>query len=460
MTTAFADELLPPQNLDAERSVLGACLISGGETVARVMRLLRGGAFYHQAHQVIFDAMKALHGCGEPVDLVTLTDALDREDRLDRVGGTAALMHLLDVVPSAANVESYAGIVAEKAFRREAIRLGTALVTSARETDRAVKTSLLQHITSAQRLLESGQTGRQARPIADAMDDLILDLEASSDEKPVGISTGFHDLDRGMGPWEVGWMVILTGRPGMGKTLVLFEIADHVSARYGPVLLASIEMSERSLARRAIASKGRVPGAVLRNGPRAQLDLHWSAIMAARGAYSGRPLYVMDQPTSIAGIKAEAQRIIQRHGSIAMIGVDRIEIMDDVQNSKSEEYDAIRRASNGLLRLAKEIPTVVVPIVQLNRSVEQRADKHPMLSDLRGCGHLEQDARVVVATYRDDYYHGDKSTKPGILEIEVLKINDGAGGSVDLRFLKEFPAIVNAARPGDLACNPHWQDRD
>ena len=198
-------------------------------------------------------------------------------------------MHLLDVVPSAANVESYAGIVAEKAFRREAIRLGTALVTSARETDREVKTSLLQHITSAQRLLESGQTGRQARPIADAMDDLILDLEASSDEKPVGISTGFHDLDRGMGPWEVGWMVILTGRPGMGKTLVLFEIADHVSARYGPVLLASIEMSERSLARRAIAAKGRVPGAVLRNGPRAQLDLHWSAIMAARGrTQSGR----------------------------------------------------------------------------------------------------------------------------------------------------------------------------
>ncbi len=425
---------VPPHNLEAEMSVLGSVLVDSS-VLERLEGLISAESFYKASHQKIWRAMEALAASGEPVDLVTLSEALRREGVLDEVGGLAYLVGLSEQTPTAAYAEHYARIVAEKAVLRRLIAAAGEVMKLAYDEAGSVE----EILDEAGRKILEVQTDGHRREFSE-MRDLVHETFEHINElyehqgMPSGVRTGFKELDQMVGGLEPGSLNIIAARPSMGKTAFALTIAQHVALKDGvPVGIFSLEMPAVQLVTRMITAEARIDMNRLRQGQLSERD--FQRIVDVAGRLAEAPIYVDDTPDlSLLELRARARRLRTQH-KLGLIIVDYLQLMSGAAGSgKSENrQQEIAAISRGLKGLARELEVPVVALSQLSRAVEGRPNKRPMLSDLRESGSIEQDADLVLFIYRDEYYN-PHSDKAGIAEIIIGKQRNGPTGTVELQF--------------------------
>lgn len=429
---------VPPHNEEAEQAVLGAMLLSR-DAIAKVIEILHSDSFYYEHNGIIFRVIVELFEKGLPVDLVSVTEELRSRNLLDRVGGSIYLASLLDVVPTAANVEYYANIVAEKALLRRLINAGTEIVSLGYRENESPE--LL--VDKAEQLIFDIAQHHRFRtlvPLRDILAKSFKEIERLHQTgKPyTGIPTGFWDLDRKTGGLQPSDLIIVAARPGMGKTSFCLNIAQHVALEeHLPVAIFSLEMSSFQLALRLLGSEAQIDIHRLRTG---QIREHeWPKLARAFGKLAEAPIFVDDTPDlNVIEMRARARRLKAERG-LSLIIVDYLQLIRLLERDKSE-HQQISEISRGLKSLARELEVPVIAISQLSRAVETRAERRPQLSDLRGSGGLEQDADVVIFIYREGYYKAQEveieSDMPEEVEIIIAKQRNGPTGTVKLLFLK------------------------
>ncbi len=440
---------VPPQSLDAERSVLGAMCLSK-EAIARSVERLDDRSFYRESHRKIWFAILGLFERGEAVDLITLREELERRAELEAVGGTAYLADLFEYVPTTANVDHHARIVAEKAILRHLIESSTANVE---ESYRAAEPAAAILDRAQQRIFEiSAARARQGfLPMRKVMMDTFEIIQELYDKKShvTGLESGYIDLDAKTAGFQRSDLIIVAGRPGMGKTSFCLNVAEHCAVRRQvPVAVFSLEMSKEQVAQRMLCSQARVDSHRLRTGY--LRDAEWSVLTRAAGELSAAPIYIDDSPAvSILEVRAKARRLATEVPALGLIVVDYLQLMrggDDAENRTQE----ISRISQSLKSLAKELAVPVLALSQLSRAVEQRGgDRRPVLSDLRESGAIEQDADVVIFIYRPELYHPDDEEVRGIAEVIIGKQRNGPIGTVKLAFISEYARFENLAQGGE-----------
>ncbi|KNZ69734.1 replicative DNA helicase [Thermincola ferriacetica] len=437
-------EKIPPQNLDAEQSVLGAMLIDK-ESIIKVSEILRPEDFYRDAHKHIYEAMLDLSERNEAVDLITLTEELRQRGFLDQVGGAAYVAGLATMVPTAANVEYYARIVEEKALLRNLINVATRIVALGYESDEE-PTELID--TAEKMIFELSQ--RKAREGFSPLKNILMQtfdrIEDLYNNKGqiTGVPSGFVDLDRLTSGFQPSDLIIVAARPSMGKTAFCLNIAQHAAVRgQVPVAIFSLEMSKEQLVQRILCSQAMVDQQKIRTGNLEEED--WKKLTKAAGPLSQAPIYIDDTPgLSVSEMRAKARRLKAEKG-LGLIVIDYLQLMSASSRRSENRQQEISEISRSLKLLARELQAPVIALSQLSRAVEQRQDKRPMMSDLRESGSLEQDADLVMFIYRDDYYNPE-SEKRGISELIIAKQRNGPVGTVELGFLKEFTKFVNLER--------------
>ncbi|MFN3698858.1 MAG: replicative DNA helicase [Dictyoglomus sp.] len=429
---------VPPHNEEAEQAVLGAMLLSR-DAIARVIEILHSDSFYYEHHGIIFRVIVELFEKGLPVDLVSVTEELRSRNLLDKVGGSVYLASLLDVVPTAANVEYYANIVSEKALLRKLINAGTEIVSLGYRENESPE---LLVDKAEQLIFEIAQRHRFRTlvPLREILAKSFKEIERLHQTgKPyTGIPTGFWDLDRKTGGLQPSDLIIVAARPGMGKTSFCLNIAQHVALEeHLPVAIFSLEMSSFQLALRLLGSEAQIDIHRLRTG---QIREHeWPKLARAFGKLAEAPIFVDDTPDlNVIEMRARARRLKAERG-LSLIIVDYLQLIRLLDRDKSE-HQQISEISRGLKSLARELEVPVIAISQLSRAVETRAERRPQLSDLRGSGGLEQDADVVIFIYREGYYKAQEmeieSEMPEEVEIIIAKQRNGPTGTVKLLFLK------------------------
>ncbi len=439
---------LPPQNLEAERSILGGVLIDNG-AINRVLEMLRPADFHRKAHRLIFERMIEINRKGEPVDLITLNDALKAAGTLDDVGGPAYIASLADEVPTAANITYYAKIVREKAVLRDLISVATDIITKAYEESGDIDDFLDK---AESKIFEISET--KVRPSFSNIKDIVKDsfktIEELYDRKEMvtGVPTGFTDLDHMTSGFQPSDLIIVAGRPSMGKTAFCLNIAlnsvrEERESRK-PVAIFSLEMSKEQLVTRMLCSEARVDANKLRRGYLAESD--WPKLTRAAGVISEAPIYIDDTPAiSVLEMRAKARRLQAEHKGLGMIIVDYLQLMRGREGAERREQE-ISEISRSLKALAKELNVPVVALSQLSRAVEQRGgDKRPILSDLRESGSIEQDADVVLFVFREEVYKRDDEDVKGEAEIIIGKQRNGPTGTVKLAWLGEYTRFENLA---------------
>jgi replicative DNA helicase len=435
----------PPQNLEAEQSVLGAVLLSDTALPALIIdERLHPEDFYREAHGIVFAAMLDLHNGGEPVDALTLVEHLKQAGQLEAAGGRAAIDLLAASVPAVGHVRQYARIVRENAMLRRL--LGAAYEIQARVHAHDAPPRELVDIAERTILEVAHEDSRKDfRPVNDVLFAELDKLEELSREgKAVtGTTSGFEDLDTITGGFQPGNLIILAARPSMGKSALMVNFAEN-AALHGngkSVALFSLEMSESELAQRFIASQASIKGDDLRKGrvPASR----WGKIMEASNRLAKSPLYIDDSSDlSVLDVRAKARRLLQQHpDGLGLILIDYLQLMRG-DGRTYNRVEQIGQISRGLKTLARELECPVVALSQLNRGVEQRTDKRPVLSDLRESGSIEQDADVVMFIYRDEYYD-QESEREGIADVIISKHRNGGLATVELTFQKEYPRFMS-----------------
>jgi replicative DNA helicase len=438
---------VPPHNLEAETSVLGAVLLSEQALDGVLIDgRLAPEDFYRERHRLIFRAMIRLREKEEPepVDALTVSEELQRSGELEEAGGTAYIHSLPSAVPAAGNVRHYGRIVKDNALLRSLLG-----------TTREIQDKVLGVSGDARELVEQAEAALfriahddrsgELRKIEDVLHDELDKLEQISREgiEVTGIPSGFKDLDDLTGGFQPGNLIVIAARPSMGKSALVTNIAENASVDYEkPVALFSLEMSETELAQRFIASQAKESGDGLRKG-RVSQD-RWPRIVKATEKLARAPLYVDDSSDiGILEIRAKARRLHAKH-ELGLVIVDYLQLMrpEHISDSRVEQ---IGQMSRGLKILARELHIPVIAVSQLSRAVEARPDKRPLLSDLRESGQIEQDADLVVFIYRDEYYNRD-SEHPGEAELIVAKHRNGPVGKVELTFLERFPKFATLYR--------------
>ncbi|MGI5840419.1 MAG: replicative DNA helicase [bacterium] len=436
-------ERIPPQNLEAEQSVLGAMLIEA-EAIPKVMEILRSDDFYREAHSNILQAMARLFERGEAVDLVTVTEELRQQGQLENAGGAVYLASLANAVPTAANVEYYARIVEEKSVLRKLINTATAIVASGFEGKDDVE--YLLDLAEQQIFgLAQRRSLKSYASIKTVLMETFERIEHLYNNKGgvTGVPTGFKDLDMLTSGLQPSELIVVAARPSMGKTVLCLNIARNVAVGNKiPVALFSLEMSRDQLAQRLLCADAGVDGQRLRTGYLTEAD--WPKLSTALGRLSEAPIFIDDTPGATAiEIRAKARRIKAEHG-LGLIIIDYLQLMNGNRRSENRQQE-ISEISRSLKALARELNVPVVALSQLSRAVEQRQDRHPMLSDLRESGAIEQDADVVAFIYRDEYYNAE-TEKKGIAELIISKQRNGPTGQVELFFRKELSRFDNLER--------------
>jgi len=436
---------VPPQNVDAELSILGGILLDN-DAINAVLELLSPDDFYREQHRKIFNSMVTIAEKGEPVDLITLNDALKVTGVLDEVGGPAYIASLADGVPTAANIVYYAKIVKEKAVLRGLINTATEIVTKGYEESSDVDTFLDYAET---RIFEISEN--KVRPsfyeIKSIVKDSFKTIEELYGRKDMvtGVPTGFKKLDNMTSGFQRSDLIIIAGRPSMGKTAFCLNVAlNSVKEEYEgrkPVAIFSLEMSKEQLVTRMLCSEARVDAGRLRGGFLAESD--WPKLTRAAGVLSESPIFIDDTPAiSVLEMRAKARRLKADKG-LGMVIVDYLQLMRGRDAMKSREQE-ISEISRSLKALAKELHVPVIALSQLSRAVEQRGgDKRPMLSDLRESGSIEQDADVVLFVFREEFYKRDDEELKGLAEIIIGKQRNGPVGMVKLAWLSEFTRFEN-----------------
>ncbi len=434
---------LPPQSLEAEYSVLGGLMLER-EAYDQVADLVNSSDFYKPSHQSIFQAISDLHMKAQPVDLVTVTNLLQSRNELDVIGGPEYLLTLVDKVVSAANIDSHAKIIREKSLLRRLISTSTGLIEKSYGTDYADVQSLIDYAESeilkvGEQNVSSGLVG--SMDIVKSAVEKIEDLYRRKADV-TGVPTGFIELDRITSGLHAGELIIIAARPSMGKTALSLNIASHMALRAKKtVAYFSVEMGKESVMMRLLASEAKINMGEIRNG-RIQ-DSSWPKLIQSAGAISEAPLFIDDTSgISPFEIRARCRRLKATHG-LDCIMIDYLQLMDLKMKVESRER-AVSEISKGLKAIAKEMKIPVIALAQLNRGVEGRSDRRPMLSDLRESGSIEQDADVIMMLYRDDYYDKDDPDKAGHAEIIIGKQRNGPTGTVKLQFDAKYNRFRDA----------------
>lgn len=434
------EQRIPPQNVEAEQAVLGAMLLSH-DAVIVAMEKLQSQDFYRDVHRIIFEAMEHLHRENKEIDVITLPDELKRMKKLDDVGGLEYVLNLPNLVGSAANIEYYANIVAEKALARNLISTCTELTTEAYDGQKETETLLDD---AERRILQLSDTkNRGDFASVGAVVEVTLDKITKLYENKAsltGLPTGFRDLDRMTSGLQPSDLILVAARPSMGKTAFTLNIAQNVGVRqHKTVAFFSLEMSQEQLVQRLLCQIAHIDSQKLRTG-QLNSDEEWTRLTDACDKLYESPIYIDDTPgISVAEMRSKARRLKSEHG-LDLIIVDYLQLMQG-RNAESRQQE-ISEISRSLKALARELKVPLIALSQLSRSVESRQDKRPMLSDLRESGALEQDADIVSFLYREDYY--DKETEnQHITEVILAKHRNGPVGSVKLYFKNEFTLFLN-----------------
>ena len=431
----------PPQNVEAEVALLGSIILNN-EVAGEVIRFVDRDSFYRPAHQILFDVIVELYDARKPIDLVILRDELARRNVLDRVGGIEYLTQLADAVPSSANAEYYAGIVRDKAVRRQ---LMEACEKIRREAIRS-EDEPSQILDKAEQLIFEVARNRgqsETMKIGDLLRDAfsrITDIHSRA-ERVTGVQTGFYELDDLICGFQPSQLIIVAGRPSMGKTSFAMRTAEHVGlVQQKPVLIFSLEMDSHQIAQNMLCSHTRVSVHDLRKGKISETD--FQRLLMAAGKFAQAPIFIDDSAgMSPLDLRARARRMKAEH-NIEMIVVDYLQLMESRgSESRQQEISSISRA---LKSLARELEVPVIALSQLSRAVEAREEHRPRMSDLRESGSIEQDADVVMLLYREEYYHPDTAEK-GISEIIVAKQRNGPTDTVKLQFQANFMRFENLA---------------
>lgn len=434
---------LPPQNLEAEMSVLGGVLLDN-EAINRVLEMLAPDDLYRESHRKILNAMIDLSERGEPCDLITLTSALKKRGELEDAGGGAYLATLVEYVPTAANIVYYCKIVKEKAVARKLITSATAIVTEAYDEQMNVE-DLLDNAQKVIFEISEDKLRPAFYPVSAILKDSFKTIEALYEKKEhvTGVATGFIDLDKMTAGFQAGDLIIIAGRPSMGKTAFALNLAEYASIHAGnpvPVAVFSLEMSKEQLVLRLLCSEARVDAGRLRTGHLAEAD--WPKLTKAAGSLNEAKIFIDDTPAiSVLEMRAKARRLKAEH-NIGMVVVDYLQLMRGRANPESRQQE-ISEISRFLKALAKELSIPVVALSQLNRGLESRTDKRPMMSDLRESGAIEQDADVIMFVYREEVYDKENEDLKGKAEIVIGKQRNGPIGTVNLAFRGEFTRFEN-----------------
>lgn len=438
---------ISPQNLDAEKYVLGSMLIDS-EAVDRVREITEAKDFYLPAHQTIFNAMVELSRRGTPPDVLMVSDFLRAQSQLDSVGGSQYLGHLTDMVVSSANVTAYAKVVRDKSVLRGIIQVGTKMIEDAYQGVDEIPV-LMDRVEKNVFDIANRGVGELVIPIREMVRDAFQRIQDRFESKSsiTGTPTGYHSLDRMTSGLQKSDLVILAARPSVGKTAFALNMAVHMAAREQvPTAVFSLEMSKEQLVQRMLCMESRVDGGRLRGGFLADDD--WPRLTHAASVLSEAPIFIDDTPgLSAFEMRAKCRRLARSH-KLGCVIVDYLQLMRVKGRSESRERE-IAEISMGLKSMAKELNIPVIALSQLNRSLESRQDKRPVLSDLRESGSIEQDADIIMFLYRDEVYHPDTDV-PGIAEIIVAKHRNGPTGVAKLAFLREYTRFENLADDGPL----------
>ena len=429
-------ERVPPQNIEAEQSVLGAMLIKK-EAITQAQELLRPDDFYREAHRIVFETMLELAGDNEAVDLVTLTEALRKKEMLEKVGGISFITALANYVPTAANIVYHAQIVKEKSELRHLIDAATEIASAAYEATDDVK-DIMDDAEKKILAVAANQTGGAFEPIRNIVIDTVGRVETLYENQGglTGISTGFRDLDRDTSGLQKSDLILVAARPSMGKTAFTLNIATYAAMHGHTVAFFSLEMSKEQLVQRMLCSEGGIDSQRLRTG---QLeDADWDRLINTADRVSKASIYIDDTAgINVMDLRSKARRLKAEHG-LDLIVIDYLQLMQGRARSSSDNrQQEISEISRSLKALARELDVPVVALSQLSRSVESRTVKKPMLSDLRESGSIEQDADIVMFLYREDYYDPETERK-NITEVIIAKHRNGPIGTIELFFQKEF----------------------
>jgi len=430
---------VPPHNLDAEESVLGSVMLSP-EAANVALETIRPEDFYKPAHQVIFEAVVGLFDGNQPIDAITVADALRRTNQLERIGGVGYLTTLLDGVPTTSNVDYYAAIVDEAAARRRLMRAGSAVGGFAMETDRPIHEVLDAAEQEVYRVSEHkiGDGLSRVGPMLQATLERIEELGTQGGDI-TGLPTGFRDLDRMLAGLHPANLVVIAGRPAMGKSALALNIAQSAAEQDHPVAVFTLEMSREEVVQRLLSSMAGVDSHKLRTG---QLGPElWQRVVRETSRLYQMPFYVDDSSDlTVTAIRAKCRRLAHKHG-LDLVVVDYLQLMQGGARAENRQQE-IADISRSLKNLARELHVPIIGVSQLNRALEQRENKRPRLGDLRESGAIEQDADIVVFIYRDEYYNpgGDQ---PGLAEVNIAKHRSGATGTVMMNFAAEFTRFRN-----------------
>ncbi len=433
---------LPPQNLDAEIHVLGSMLMDP-ECIEKVLEQLEAKDFYHRAHASLFTAITSLHAQGARADLITVTDYLEAQGQLASIGGVSFLNSIFDTVPNSANVETYAKLIREKAILRELIQIGTGIIEEAYQGSTTIS-ELLDKTEREVFQIAQRSIKRDTMQIRDMVKDAFRIIQERFEKKNqvTGIPTGYFGLDRLTSGFQRSDLVILAARPSVGKTAFCLNMAAHMAMRENcATAVFSLEMSKEQLVQRLLCMESRVDGGRLRGG--FLHDDDWPRLTAAASQLSEAPIFIDDTPgLTTTELRAKCRRLAKNH-KLGFVVIDYLQLMRVKGKIESRERE-IAEISMSLKALAKELNIPVLALSQLNRSLEARQDKRPVMSDLRESGSIEQDADIIMFLYRDEVYHPD-TDQPGVAELIVAKHRNGPTGLVKMAFLSEYTRFENLA---------------
>jgi replicative DNA helicase len=442
---------IPPHSIEAESSVLGGLLLDNLAWDG-VSDLLHDGDFYRYEHRLVFAAMASLINASRPADVITVFEHLQSLGKAEEIGGLGYLNSLAQYVPSASNIRRYAEIVRERSVLRKLVTASDEISTSAFNPKGRPVANILDE--AEQKIFNIGEEGARTKQGFQSMDTLVVDLldrvqeMADNPNDVTGVPTGFYDLDRMTAGFQAGDMIVLAARPSMGKTALAINIAEHVALNEGlPVAVFSMEMGAAQLAVRIVGSIGRIDQGHLRTGK--LTDEEWPRLTEAIEKLRTISLHI-DESAGLTSseLRANARRLSRQCGKLGLIVVDYLQLMSGSGGDGENRATELGEISRGLKMLARELQCPVIALSQLNRSVEQRPDKRPMMSDLRESGAIEQDADIIMFIYRDEYYTKDACKEPGVAEVIIAKQRNGPTGVVKLAFLNNITKFESLARGG------------
>lgn len=448
---------VPPQSLEAETAVLGSMLLDR-EAISAAIELLESRCFYKDAHKKIYLAVTKLCDENKAVDLVTVVEELKKTGALDEVGGPAYLANIASSVPTSANIAHYAKIVKEKHILRSLINASTQIASECYSTSQDAD-NLVDKAEQIIFEIASKKVEARSVPLRDIIKGSIETIDSLYQRKEsiTGLATGFRDLDMRTAGLQPSDLIVVAGRPSMGKSALVTCIAEHVGVvEKKPVAFFSLEMSKEQLVQRMLCSHARVDAHKVRTGFLSQAD--WPRLVTAAGKLSDAPIFIDDSPgISLMELRAKARRVKAQH-DVQLIVLDYLQLMQGPSKSESRQQE-ISEISRSLKALARELNVPLIAISQLSRAVEQRSDHRPQLSDLRESGAIEQDADLVILLLREEYYNPTEENK-GVAEVIIAKQRNGPIGSLSLTFIGEYMRFENLMARGEEFIGQESVDAD